>query len=366
MDLTRIVETLRAIGPRGACTDGERRAAVALAGAVRATGRTARIETSWVRPQWPAIWFVHAVLGLAGSVLSVSAPVAGLVLAGVAALSALAEAGGTSALGLLWPRRATQNVVAPGFGDAPVRLLVTAAYDAPRSRGGLGAPLLGVDRALRRLTRGRWPAPLVLLTLALVVIAACAGARVGEIEAGWLGAVQLVPTAIAIVACALLADLAFTGPDLDDRRASSAAAAALALVARLDERPPRRLEVDLVLCGAGDAQALGARRHVRDHPAAAEAIAVLALEPAGDAVAVRGGPVLSLAFHPDLVAAATEAGFAPVHARGWSAAAAARRAGWPAVAVGGDDAAPLDAEVVVARCVELVKRLDAKVAGRTT
>ena len=53
------------------------------------------------------------------------------------------------ALSLLWPRRATQNVVSEGPGDAPVRLLVTAAYDAPRRPGSLGAPLTRLDAALR-------------------------------------------------------------------------------------------------------------------------------------------------------------------------------------------------------------------------
>lgn len=364
MDPSGIVDALRAVGPRSACSDGERRAAKLLARELRAAGRRPRTETFWVRPQWPAVWLVHALLGLAGSVVSVSAPAVGLGLAGAAALSALVELGGRArALSLLWPRRATQNVRSDGFGDAPVRLLVTAAYDAPRSPSPFAAPLAALDRALRRATAGRWPAPLALLTLALVALAGCAGARLGGVEATWLGVVQLVPSVVCITATAILADLGLARPDLGDHRAASAPAAALALVAALDARPPRRLEVDVVLCGAGDAEALGMRHHVRAHPAAPERIAVVHLGPCSADVATRGGPVLSLAFHPDLVGAARDAGFRPHADRGWSGAVAARRAGWPAVALGGGE--PEDPQATADRCVALVRRLDAALAGRT-
>jgi hypothetical protein len=249
-------------------------------------------------------------------------------------------------------------------GTSASAVAALAAYDTPRSRSAFATPLTSVDRALRRATAGRWPAPLALLTLALVALAGCAGARLGDVDATWLGVVQLVPSVVCITATAILADLALARPDPDEHRASSAPAAALALVAALDVRPPRRLEVDLVLCGAGDAEALGMRHHVRAHPTTAERIAVLQLEPCSPDVATRGGPVLSLAFHPDLVGAAVDAGFAPAPTRGWTGAVAARRAHWPAVAVGGGEPEPVDA--TVERCIALVRRLDAALAGRTT
>jgi hypothetical protein len=371
VDLTGVVDAQRDIGPRGACSDGERRAGKLLARKLRALDRRPRTETLWIRPQWPAVWLVYALMGVAGSVVSVGTPAVGLGLAGAAALSALLELSGrVRLLSLLWPRRATQNVVSEGPGTAPVRLIVTAAYDAPRRPSPFAAPLTRVDRTLRGATRGRWPSPRALLALALVALAGCAGARLAGVDAQWLGALQLVPSVVCIAATAILADLAFGRPDLSDHRASSAPAAALALVAALDARPPRRLEVDLVLAGAGDAEALGLRRHIaaRRKSTVPERVAVLHLEPcgAGDPIAWRrDGPALSLALHPDLVAAAAEAGFRPIDGRGLTGALSARRARWPAVAVGRDGAGETtDAALddTVERCLALVRQLDARIA----
>ncbi|MGZ8634123.1 MAG: hypothetical protein ACXWZZ_09770, partial [Solirubrobacteraceae bacterium] len=72
-----------------ACTDAERRAALALAGELRGAGRAPRLEAHWVRPGWPAWQALCAVAGVAGGVLSVDRPRAGLIVAAAAlALSA--------------------------------------------------------------------------------------------------------------------------------------------------------------------------------------------------------------------------------------------------------------------------------------
>jgi hypothetical protein len=375
VDLSTIVADLRQIGPRAACSDAERRAARLLMRELRTLDRRARMETFWARPQVPAVWLLHALLGVAGSVVSVGTPAVAVGVLAVAALSGLLELGGRGpGLSLLWPRRATQNVVSDGPGQAPVRLVVTAAYDSPRSRSGFAAPLVRLDAALRRATRGRWPSPLALLTLSLVALVGCAGARLGGIDATWLGAIQLLPTVACITATAILADLALAGPAPSPNLSDSAPAAALALVAELDRRPPRRLEVDVVLAGAGGAMAVGMRGYVRRRrrDVRPEDVAALHLEPCGSGnlrVWRRDGPLLSLALHPDLVAAAVEAGFAPYDGRGVTGALVARRARWPAVAVGRLDererpASSLDdaqVRATVEACVRLVRHLDARV-----
>jgi hypothetical protein len=376
VDASRIVDLLGETGPRPACSDAERRAARALAGELRRRGRPTRIETHWVRPQWPPVWLVLALAGLAGSVLSVEVPLAGLVAAAAAAAAAALELWGRlPALSLAWPRRATQNLVSTGPGAAPVRLLITAAYDSPRRRGAFIAPLERLDAALGRLTAGRWPSPLGLLTLSLWAIAGCAAARVAGIEdETWLGAVQLVPTVVCIAATALLSDIALTGPDTSANRDASAPAAALALLAALDRRPPRRLEADLVLAGAGQPGALGMAAHVRRHrrEIRPEGVAVLHFEPCGAGVLHawrRDGRAVPLALHPRLVALAEEAGFALHRGRGVTGALPARRRRWPALAVGRLEAsvAPDDLEQravdeTVERCLDLVRRLDADLA----
>jgi hypothetical protein len=383
MDPVEIARELSAVPGRGPCTDAERRAARALSRRLRAAGRRARTETLWVRPQWAAIWLVHAVLGIAGSVVSVDQPEVGLGIAAAAALSGLGELTGRArVLALLWPRRATQNLVAsPHDERAPVKLIVTAPYDAARAATGPVRALARVDARLRRLLGGRWPAPLGLLALALVAVAGCAGARVAGVEASWLGAVQLVPTVGCILATALLVDLALAEPTTGANANASAAAVAMALVAALDERPPRRLDVELVLAGAGDGPALGMARFVRARrrAAAAERVAVLSVEPcAGGEVRfwTHDGPLLGTRLHPRLVKLAGEAGGRAHRGRGVTGALRARQAGWPAIAVGtldglgraprarerADTAEELDEAAMGATldlALRLVRRLDA-------
>lgn len=368
----RVLTELVGVGPRGACSDAERRAARILARELERMGRRPRIETVWVRPQWAAIWLVHAAFGVAGSVVSVDAPAVGLGILAVAALSALAELSGRlPVLSVLFPRRATQNVVSASPDRAPVRLILTAAYDAPRTQTAFVKPLGRLDAWLRRRTRGWWPHPLGLLALSLVTLAGCAGARLGGVDGTALGAVQFLPTIVCIAGVAVLSDLALSAPHRGANARASAAAVALALVEALDERPPRRLAVDLVLAGAGDGPALGMRAHVRRRATTrAEEVAVLHLEPCGAGTPVawrRGGPLVALAFHPQLVrlAEATYIG------RATDGAVVARRARWPAIALGCLDErgttperlepAALDGAVAAAR--QLVARLDAELAS---
>ena len=384
MDPGRTVANLVEIAPRGSCTDAERRAARMLSRALRDAGRKTRTETVWVRPQWSWIWLLHAALGLAASVVSVDAPVTGLVIAAVAAVSAIAQLSGrVPVLALLWPRRATQNVVSRDPREAPVRLVVTAPYDAPRAMTGSLRAATAADAAVRRALRGRWPHPLALLTLALVAITGCAIARVAGVEESRLvGAVQLVPTIVCIVGVALLADLAFGRPGPGASTHASAAAAALSLAATLDHRPPRNLAVDVVLAGASDGPALGMRAHVAQHrrELRPEEVAVLHLEPCGGGtphVWTHAGPLLALRLHPRLVALSE--GLAPGH-RGHGAGGAyrARQARWPAIGIGclderglpygerrrdDDEADPAAIRATILVALQLVARLDADLDG---
>ena len=361
MDPGRIVERIRGTGPRPACSDAERRAARMLASELRAHGRPARVETFWVRPQWPVAWLLHALLGLVGSIVAIDVPAVGLGLCAVAALSALAELGGRfGVLSLVLPRRATQNVVAAppaGTGAKPVTLVVAAAYDSPRAPSGALRTLGRLDAAVRRVTAGLWPHPLGLLALALVLLAALAGARLAGVGGTALGAVQLAPTLVCLFAIGILVDLALASRP---QPGGDAAALALQLVRALDAAPPRNLAVELVLAGASDGPALGMRHHVRSRRAVTdpEEVAVLHVEPLDGPARywTHDGPLLPTRLHPDLVGAAEAAaarfGAEPLRGRGTTGALEARRARWPAIAVGGEGAAPL--------CLALIAAVDAQ------
>jgi hypothetical protein len=215
-----------------ACTDAERRAARRHASALRAAGRTVRVEPLWVRPARAAALAACAAAGVAASVLSVDHPVAALVVAGVALVLALAELGSLPLLRRLTFARATQNVLSAPAAPRPVTLVLIAAADRPRA---------GV------LHRARIPAgPVTAAALALVT--ACVAARVAFDAGGTLlGALQLVPTAVLVLAVGGLVDAAVAAPAPADGRAVDAVVDA---AKRLDAAPPGRVAVETVLAGA--------------------------------------------------------------------------------------------------------------------
>ena len=189
------------------------------------------METQWVRPQWALSIALHAALGVVASVLATSAPLAGLVVAGVAALSATSAVWAADLLSRVLPRRATQNVLVEP-GDDGVTLLIAAPYAAPR--GGPGARFLG------RLPGGgaAWVAG------ALLLVAACAGLRLLDLDGLWLGALQFVPTLALLLALAAAGDAAVSSYD-----AGGARPAAIA-VALFDGPPLERLSPGLLLYGS--------------------------------------------------------------------------------------------------------------------
>ncbi len=391
MDPLPLATRVAAIERRRAGSDAERRAALVLADALRGVSRrrrrTTAVETVWVRPHRGPVHALLAALAVAGSVLSVDHPVLGLALAGAALLLFTGDLSGRFTL----PRRltferATQNVVARDAREARVRLVVTAAVDAP-TPGLLGRGLPArIQSRLRRRLRGHLPGPYGVLAAALVALVACTLARVLGVEGTLLGAAQLVPTVLALVAVGAALDQSAADAPLNGANAeASAAAVAVALVAALDADPPRELAVDCVLAGAGGAGALGLRRWIREERRdgrRAEEVAVLHVAACGAGRPVfwlRDGLVLALRFHPRLVALARQVGLAPHESREGSGARAARAVRWPAIAVGcvdadgvvprlgGDDdtVERLDPQAIQATleaCVALVRALDAELA----
>src|SRR3954447_13519492 len=141
MDPREIVTGLTRLAPRGPGTDAERRAALWLTDVLRDDlGREVHSETVWVRPQRAVVLALHVTVGVAASVVAASAPAVGLGLALAALVSWCLDQLGWAHLGRrLTPARATQNLVSPPTASTAsgrqriVRLVITAAYDAPRT-----------------------------------------------------------------------------------------------------------------------------------------------------------------------------------------------------------------------------------------
>jgi hypothetical protein len=257
------IETLRGFARRGACTDAERRASLRLHDDLRAAGHEAWVETYWVRPKWPVALLLHAVLGVAASLAATAYPEPALAVALVTAVSfALEVTGRGRLLGLLFFRRATQVVVVEPGDPEKIALLITANVDAPR--GGL----------LRR-----FPHANLLMIVALLGVAAAAGARALGAEGPAVGAPQFVPTLVLLLIAAAALDTALAGYAADD---PSGVAAAVALHDALVRSQPTHLSPGLLLAGAGDTYPLGLRAHLRHERPAPEASVLLELGPCSE------------------------------------------------------------------------------------
>lgn len=289
LQMRDVVEELCAIGRRGACTDAERRAALWVHDDLRARGYDPWMETVWVRPQWHWAIVWHAALGVAVSLVSTGVPVvaAGAVL--------LAVSWATGLLRWCFYRRATEIVVAdpPGPG---IRLWLVAHTDAPRGGAGFRERW---RRWLRRVDTS-W-----LLVGLLLAIAVCGGVRGLGVEAGWLGAVQMVPTVALLLYVGVALDSALTdwGPGAGD---AAGVAVALALHEELTRRPPSSLSVGLVVAGAGEAWPLGFERWRKLEKRSAADTVIVELGPCGS------GTVGWSARHPQLAEACGAEGRLPL------------------------------------------------------
>ncbi|HEX3688623.1 MAG TPA: M28 family peptidase [Solirubrobacteraceae bacterium] len=330
---------------RGAGTDAERRAALWLAGQLRGGRRRATLQTFWCRPNWALAQAWHVLAAILGSLLAVHHGYLGGAIV-LAALLCVAADGlsGSSPGRRLTREHASQNVVSRGPAqgdDARVRLIVTANYDAGRTglvyRNWLRAPAARLARLAGPLGLG-WTGWLVVLMAWLVAVAVV---RHGGPTGTSIGVVQLIPTAALVLALALMLELAGApfGPAAADN--GTGAAVAIALVRALDAAPPRRLDVELVLQGAGEAGMVGLRRHLRSRrgelrPANTIVLGIAAAGAGRPRWWVSDGPLMPLRYLQRLRGLAADAGGVaqPHRGRGTSPALPARARRLPAVTVG--------------------------------
>jgi hypothetical protein len=184
------------------------------------------------------------------------------------------------------------------------------------------------------------------LAIELIWLLAVAIVRDGGTTGTWVGVLQLFPTLALVLELAVLLELASGefGPSAADN--ASGTAVAMALVAALDAAPPRHLQVELVVQGAGDGQMIGLRRHLRGRRrelTSANTI-VLGIGACGSGEPrwwVSDGSLLPLRYlarlrrlAADVAGPGTDLDAGPYRGRGVSPAFPARAAGLPAITVG--------------------------------
>lgn len=271
MDVDARIELVRELcsfEDRRPGTDAERRAANWLAKRLRASGRRADVESTYVHPQFALIQAGHCLLGAAGSLLAIAKPGIGFALVLAAAASMYLDVNARFLLlrRVLF-RRASQNVVSPGTDpSAPARVILTAHYDAARTGAVFNAKNIRraarIDSALPFPTGGFRP-----IFWSLAALLPILGARMAGVDAEWLSIVQVPPTLTLVVAIFLLCDIELSEsvPAANDN--GSGVATALSLAAELDADPPEHLDLWVVLTGAEECLYEGMRSFLRTHRA---------------------------------------------------------------------------------------------------
>ncbi|MGZ4286907.1 MAG: M28 family peptidase [Solirubrobacteraceae bacterium] len=266
MRLTETVSGLVGVKRRGPGTDAERRASIWLGDELARAGRDVRIEPFWCRPNTALAHTWHVALAIAGSLIAIPSHTVGAVLVAIALVSIVADA----TIGLSLGRRltlehASQNVIAtsPNGPAHPVRLIITANYDAGRAALAYRDAFRATSARLRRLVGNRAPGWLAWLTIATAWLLATAIMRIAGVSKTTVGAVQLIPTVGLVIAVPLLLDMAGAdwSPGANDN--ASGVAVAMSLATALDAAPPPGVAVDLVLTGAGEGGGIGLRKYLR-------------------------------------------------------------------------------------------------------
>lgn len=305
----QLIAELCSFEGRGPGTDAERRAANMLAGRLRAMGRRAEVEPTYVQPQYALVHLIHVGLAIAGSIVAISQPAIGFAVVLVAATSMYLDLN-TRFYGVrrLLFRRASQNIVSPGPDpSAPLRLLLVAHYDAARTGFIFGERSLRLARRLperMRLLLGPWR---LIFWGGLAALIPVLGLRMAGIDAQWVSVAQLFPTVLLVVAAFLLADIALseTVPGAYDNASGVACVLAAAERLRLGGQADN-LDVWVVLPGAEECLGQGMRSFVRAHrdELDRERTVIVNVDSVsyGDVhYETSEGPVISTAMDPELV-----------------------------------------------------------------
>src|SRR5918992_601805 len=306
MDLRAELDALLDVGRRAPGSDGERRAAAHLQERLKSLGREAELESIEVWPGWPLAYAALAALAVVGSVLSVSVPLVGAALALLAALLTFLDAAVLlPTLRRLFGRRASQNVVSWGDRDKPGLLLLVAHVDAGRGGIALSQKAEGRRAALGNLIR-RPIGPLEPLFWAELAVLVCCILRLVGLSGVLLTVVQFIPTALLIVAVALLLDIALSPTTGGENDNATGAALVLRLAERFGGGGLDHFDVHVLLTGGQKAIAAGSRTFLKRHKQdlGRERTVVLNLDAVGSGT-VRytsgEGPLVAIKSHLQLV-----------------------------------------------------------------
>lgn len=333
-----------ATGPPG--SDAERRAALRLATELESRGHAVQVDPISVRTGTGLDTVLHAVLALGSGVLGLFAPLAGAALCLAVSFSFFSGRSlGLPLLGLIVPRRATQNVLSPEPGPAWVGLdvVVCAGYDTNRP--------YPFQKFLERFLAGRLTIDRIAFWGGMIPLFAVLMLRVTGVEGTAIGVVQLLVSVVLLGVLAAEADRRLVVERADPTDGPAAALGAIEVLDELTAETGDGPKVGIALFGAESAAAAGAVAFLREVSASREGrpafIALVEGEAGsgegdpGPLVTAREGDLAVVAMNDEL---AGPAGTGPKRAilRRLTAAGAARRRGLVATSVVGSNDRAID------------------------
>jgi hypothetical protein len=211
------------------------------------------VETVSVRLAAGWVTSLHALLALAGGLLSLSFPLIGATVCLIAAFSFYSErALGTPLLGRLAPSRASQNVISPPPGPAwsEVEILLCSGYDLE--------PSYPVGEWLSRRFSGRFTSDRILFWGGMVPVFLAAMLNVATIDGTGPELLQVLASAILLGIVAAQVDGFLTDNPEADTADLQASADALDVLDGLLEEPGADPPVGVCFFGAESRAAAGA------------------------------------------------------------------------------------------------------------
>jgi peptidase M28-like protein len=260
----RLIEELCSFTGRGPGSDAERRAANHLAKQLEDRGRRVQVEPILIHPHAALVHAVHALIAIAGSLVATASPVAGFALVLFAATSTYLDLQARFYLVRnLFYRRASQNVLSPGKRpDAPMRVILAAHYDAPRSGFVFGSPMRAINARGERARLFLGPTR-IFFWLGIASLLPILGAQMAGFDPGWMKLLQLVPTMLLILSLFVLLDIALSATVEGAYDNASGVAAVLSAAEDLDADPPANIDVSVLLTGAGETLGEGMRAFLK-------------------------------------------------------------------------------------------------------
>lgn len=253
-------------------TYAELEAASYLADRLRGLGREAEIEPIRVRPEYALSQALIVAVTVVSSIISVHWPPVGVAILLFACIVMFGELTTRFYLArLATPSRASQNIVSPGSNpDAPMRLVLTAHYDAARTGATFNDRSVRLVASIKRRFKVSI-GPYTFIFWPMMAVLVLASLRLAGIDSVAYTAVQFGFTVMLVVATVLLIDISLSDivPAANDN--ASGVAVVLELLRDLDQIDTGELDIWALFLGAEEGGMLGMREylrsHTKDHPA---------------------------------------------------------------------------------------------------